>query len=193
MSQNSVTKAVPPNRYVVFCVVAVVGCCVDLATKWWVFRTLGMPGGDTAWLWPGVIGVQTSLNEGALFGVGQGGAFVFAGLSILAAMGILYWLFRGGAAEDLVLTISLGAIMAGIFGNLYDRLGFPGLLWENHPLHQLGEPVYAVRDWILVLIFGYHWPNFNIADSLLVCGAALLLWQAWRSEPAKSSSVSVAK
>ena len=39
----------------------------------------------------------------------------------------------------------------------------------------MGEPVYAVRDWILVMIGSWPWPNFNIADSLLVLGVGILL------------------
>jgi signal peptidase II len=37
-----------------------------------------------------------------------------------------------------------------------------------------------VRDWILVMIGPYPWPNFNLADAMLVCGAALLAWHALR-------------
>jgi signal peptidase II len=39
-----------------------------------------------------------------------------------------------------------------------------------------------VRDWILFRYHSYTWPNFNIADSLLVCGAGLLLWHGLRGE-----------
>ena len=38
-------KAVPVNRYVIFPLIAVLGCAIDLATKSWVFSWLGMPGG----------------------------------------------------------------------------------------------------------------------------------------------------
>ncbi len=173
-------KAVPLNRYLVFASIAVGGCAVDLATKRWIFGHLGMPGGPIWWIWPNRFGFQTSLNEGALFGLGQGWVAIFALLSVVAAVGILVWLFGAGAARDLVLTIALACITAGILGNLYDRLGYSGLVWANHPAHHLGEPVHAVRDWILVIIFGWPWPNFNIADSLLLCGAGLLLIHAWR-------------
>jgi len=149
-------KAVFPSRWILFFAIALTGCAADLATKSWIFDRLGMPGGRTWWLWQDRIGLQTSLNEGALFGMGQGGVPVFVALSILAC------------------------ILAGILGYLYDRLGLPGLTWgvpgrESHLVH-------AVRDWILVMIFGRPWPNFNIADSLLVSGAILLLWHAWRGE-----------
>jgi signal peptidase II len=162
-------RAVPSNRYVVFLLLVVVGCLVDLATKRWVFGWLGLHG--EYWIWKGVFALQTSLNEGALFGMGQGMVWLFATLSILAALGIVYWLFVAGAARDLFLTVALGLVTAGILGNLYDRLGF-GLQFDGRPIH-------AVRDWILVLIFGYHWPNFNVADSMLVCGACLIVWHAF--------------
>jgi len=179
-------KAVPASRYVVFFSLAIGGCLIDLATKSWVFNWLGMPvNGSTWWLIDGVAGFQTSLNEGALFGMGQGMTAVFAALSVVAALGVLAWLFWGGAAEDWLLTIALGAVTAGILGNLYDRLGLHGLVWAGHgnPDHAVGEPVYAVRDFILVMIGKHPWPTFNIADSLLVCGAILLVWQAIWAKP----------
>lgn len=174
-------RAVPPSRYIAFFTIAVGGCAVDLATKRWVFDWLGMPQprGRTWWLWTDVIGFQTSLNEGALFGMGQGMVPVFATLSFGAVLGILWWLFWAGAARQWILTTALGGIMAGVLGNLYDRLGLPGLIWNyGGPLHHVDGPVYAVRDWILVMIGRWPWPTFNVADSLLVSGAALLVCHA---------------
>ena len=182
-------RAVPPSRYVVFSSLAILGCLVDLVTKSWIFARLGPPGGRTEWLWEGVFGFQTNLNEGALFGMGQGMSVVFAVLSILAAVGILVWLFVVGAARDWLLTIALGCVTGGILGNLYDRLGIPGLTWPaGHPWHTAGDSVYAVRDWILVMIGKYPWPTFNIGDSLLVCGAGLLIWHAFSAERPDTSS-----
>jgi signal peptidase II len=177
-------KAVPASRYILFFSIAAGGCAADLLTKHWVFAWLGMPGGQTWWLWQEVVGFQTSLNEGALFGIGQGMVPVFAALSFAAALAILWWLFYAGAAREWLLTAALACVMAGIAGNLYDRLGLPGLLWNYaNSLHQHGEPVHAVRDWILVMIGTWPWPTFNIADSLLVCGAGLLVWQAFCAKP----------
>lgn len=180
-------KVVPANRYVTFFSIAVVGCAVDLLTKDWIFKFLGPPGGATHWIWKPFFGLQTSLNQGALFGMGQGKVWLFAMLSMAAAVGILYWLFVARAAFDWLLTIALGAVMGGILGNLYDRLGF----WTmpGHP----GQRVYAVRDWILFKYQNWTWPNFNLADSLLVCGAALLMWHAFRSQPKHESAAPEAK
>ncbi len=175
-------SAVPRNRYVIFLAIAVGGCLIDLASKSWIFARLGMPHQQpTEWLWDGVFGLTTSLNEGALFGIGQGWTLFFSALSIIAALGIAYWLFMAGAAADLLLAISLALVTAGIFGNLYDRVGLPKLQWAN------GAPVYAVRDWLDFHLI--RWPIFNLADSFLVCGAGLLIWHAFRSETRGNSEL----
>ena len=68
--------------------------------------------------------------------------------------------------------VSLGMVMAGILGNLYDRLGLSNDSWYG-PGNTAPGAVHAVRDWILWQASdNWRWPNFNIADSLLVCGAA---------------------
>ena len=180
-------KAVPLSRYLVFFSVAIAGCAVDLATKSWMFSYLDMPGGPrsrTWWIWKDVFGFQTSLNEGALFGMGQGFSWVFAAISICAAVGIVIWLFGFGAARDWLLTVALAIVTVGILGNLYDRLGLPGLVWNDaFANHTPGDPVYAVRDFILVMIGDWPWPTFNIADPCLVGGAALLVWHAFVAKP----------
>jgi signal peptidase II len=178
-------RAASAKRCIVFLAIAVLGCALDLITKSWMFNYLGMPGpnSQTRWIWKGVFGFQTSLNEGGLFGLGQGMTVIFAGLSIVAALGIFFWLFFAGGSRDWILTVALGCIMAGIFGNLFDRLGLHGLKWNalNGP-HAFDDRVYAVRDFILVMIGPWHWPNFNLADSFLVCGAGLLVWHALRNK-----------
>lgn len=188
-------KPVPANRYAVFSSIVVVGCVLDLASKNWIFNRLGGPHETpTWWLWDHVFGFQTSLNEGALFGMGQGWGMLFVVLSIAATAGILYYLFVAGAARDRLLCVALGLVTAGIVGNLYDRLGLPGLTWR-HPwilgdLHEVGDPVYAVRDWILVMIGTWPWPTFNIADSMLVSGAILLVGHAFWHRPDKPPEAS---
>lgn len=181
-------------RGAVFFGLVATGVAADLATKSWIFARLGMPGEKPVWwMIPGVFGFQTTLNEGALFGMGQGLTAWYAALSVVFVLGIVAWWAFGGGARSWWLTICLAAITAGILGNLYDRLGLHGLRWhEGHPVHQVGQPVYAVRDWILVMIGSWPWPNFNIADSLLVCGVAGLilhtLFFAEASCPAEAAS-----
>ncbi len=134
-------RAVPLSRWLIFFSIAVGGCAADLATKRWMFDWLGMPGHGRGiwWVWPDVFGFQTSLNEGALFGLGQGMVPVFAALSVAAAVAIFCWLFLAGAGSDRFLTLALGCVTAGILGNLYDRLGLPGLRWNRQSAASRGR------------------------------------------------------
>ncbi len=100
------------------------------------------------------------VNQGALFGMGQGNNHIFTIISLLASVAIIYWSTRSSTSKDLFLCMSLGLILAGTLGNLYDRIIFGGV---RDFLHWYG---------------GFDWPVFNIADSCLVCGASLLLIQA---------------
>lgn len=156
------------------------GAAADLLSKYWVFQWRGNPAPDREWwIIPGFFGIETSLNNGALFGIGQGFQLVFAALSVAAMAGILYWLLFHDGLQDGWLTVALGLVCAGIIGNLYDRLG-----WGKLP----GTPETfqnAVRDWILFRFGQFTWPNFNLADSFLVCGAGLMVVHAWRLESAE--------
>jgi signal peptidase II len=179
----------PLSRYLTFFGIALLGAAVDLGTKEWMFRWLGPPirAGNEYWVWQDHFGFQTSLNRGALFGAGAGYSYLFASLSILAGLGIFIWLFVYRAAFDRWLNVALGCITGGILGNLYDRLGL-------HGIKELG-PDYeqAVRDWVLFQVPEVSWrilnpwPNFNIADALLVTGAIMLVLHAFLWRDAKEA------
>jgi lipoprotein signal peptidase len=111
------------------------------------------------------------VNHGALWGLGAGMNSFFAAVSLGAALAIMLWSFRPQAARERFLCVSLGLILAGTLGNFYDRILFGG-----------------VRDFL-----HWHWryprewwgdfPVFNFADCCLVCGAGLLLLQAFYGQP----------
>jgi len=207
---TSAAAKLPVNRYLVYFTIAILGCAADLATKQATFAWLGLPnhfvdptdpanmdrwsGPHRWWLIPGRLGIETSVNTGALFGMGSGYWWVFATLSFAAATGILTWLFVFKAAHDRWLNVALASITAGILGNLFDRLG----LWDSTGLAP--EYHHGVRDWILFAwpeikwrMFN-PWPNFNIADSLLVTGAIMLVvhaivWREKKEEAEKPTAV----
>ncbi|MBQ9874155.1 MAG: signal peptidase II [Thermoguttaceae bacterium] len=168
-------------RTILFLAIAAFGFIVDIWTKHWIFAELGRPGQKPVrWIIDGVFGFQTSLNQGALFGMGQGKTTLFVVLSIVALVGVAWWVWAD-LTRSAFLSTTLGLIAAGILGNLWDRVGMHRMAWTQFDVdvwgckpENLGEPIYAVRDWILVMIGKYPWPNFNIADSCLVCGAILV-------------------
>lgn len=184
------------TRAVLFFALLVAGLSADLLTKQYTFSQFFDPDLELNnfaqerhfWI-PGIFGIQTSTNGGALFGMGQGGSAWFAALSLVFFLGILAWLFIWGGARDRWLTGALGLISGGILGNFYDRVG-----WGFTPGHP--ESIrYHVRDWILFRLEGVPnfdpWPNFNLADCWLVIGAGLLLIHAlWLSNSPHTSSPS---
>jgi lipoprotein signal peptidase len=124
---------------------------------------------DGTWTSSQSLTKDPKVNQGALFGfAGKYGHIangVFAAVSIVAAVAILIWSRRPGTAKDFSLCAALGLILAGTLGNLYDRIVFDG-----------------VRDFLY--FYWIEWPVFNVADCCLVCGAGLLLLQAFLSQPA---------
>jgi len=184
----------PLNRYLVYFGLAAIGCAVDLVTKEAVFRWRGLPGDSPRWwLIKDHFGIETSVNPGALFGMGAGWWWLFALLAVVALCGIIAWLFVYRAAHDRWITVALGFVSGGILGNLYDRLG----LWDSSgivPEEIRRKLQHGVRDWILFewkgIPFLEPWPNFNIADSLLVTGAIMLVVHAivWRENDVSQSA-----
>jgi len=109
--------------------------------------------------------LRPHVNHGALFGLFREHESLanagFAIISLLAAAGIFFWSHYEATARDRWLCASLGLILAGTLGNLYDRVMFNG-----------------VRDF-LHWHYLFDWPVFNVADVCLVCGAGMLLAQAF--------------
>jgi signal peptidase II len=158
------------GRFLLFGTIALGGLAFDLVTKSMVFARIGPPRAAVVSLVPKVLELQTSQNTGALWGLGAGlpgSSLIFAGLSVVAAILICYWLFFLHAASSRVLTVALGLIMAGALGNCYDRLVF------GH-----------VRDFVHFHVdaIGFDCAIFNFADNMLVAGALTLVLYAMRPE-----------
>ncbi|MEQ9406996.1 MAG: signal peptidase II [Fuerstiella sp.] len=174
-------EKVPRSRVVVFVVLAAAFLVVDLWTKTAAFDAYPVRSGGPWLLNTSAVRFRffTSLNEGALWGMGQGFAWMFAILSVLAFSGIVYWLFGRGAAHSLWLTVSLALVSAGTLGNLYDRLGLHGIIPPGE-----SEPIKAVRDFFHFQFGGtaqdpaLDWAIFNVADICLVTGAIMLMIQS---------------
>jgi signal peptidase II len=165
---------VPRSRYALYGTLAVAGAVADLWTKEAVFAWRKLPGQrDIYWVIDGYFGIETAVNIGAVFGIGAGKGVLFAAISVFALIAILVWLFGFRGAASVWLTTAMGFITGGIIGNLYDRLG---MWWQpGYP----DEWRSGVRDWILWQASDqWKWPNFNIADSLLVTGAVMLVVQS---------------
>lgn len=111
------------------------------------------------------------LNPGASFSFLAGAGGWQKWFFIVLALAVSAWLLgmlRQHAAERL-LPVALSLILGGALGNVIDRLRFD-----------------AVVDFLDFHFAGYHWPAFNVADSAITVGVALMLLQQWR-QPKENS------
>ena len=101
-------------------------------------------------------------NPGAAFSTGTGYTAVFTCLAIAAVGVILYLVRRIGS---LGWAVALGLLLAGVAGNLTDRL-----LREPGPL----------RGHVIDFFMLPHWPVFNVADICIDAAAVLILILVYR-------------
>ena|ERR1700722_12722347 len=158
---------------------ACVGLTADLTVKAWAERRLAVPDFTGRFpsieVLPGWLELQFTGNHGAALGFFQGYRWMFLIVSA-AAVGFLGFLFSGSRANQRGYQIILGMLLAGVLGNLYDRvvLGyvrdmihiFPGRVWPAAIIPHL-PAFWSTPEW-------FPW-IFNIADSLLCVGVALML------------------
>jgi len=100
-------------------------------------------------------------NMGAAFSMlndaGGWQRWMFSAIAV-AASGLIVWLLRKHQQQKLF-SLSLALILGGAVGNLIDRIAYG-----------------YVVDFLDFYWGAYHFPAFNIADSAITCGAALMLW-----------------
>jgi len=106
-------------------------------------------------------------NYGAAFSfLGDAGGWqrwFFTAIAIGVSALILFWLKQSKKSEVL-LPCAFALILSGALGNVYDRI------------------VYGyVIDFLDVYYQNWHWPAFNIADSAICIGAALLIYDAFKN------------
>ena len=144
---------------VVFALVALVAYTVDVVTK--ILAVERLSDGDVE-----VVGDLLVLhlvrNPGAAFSAGTAYTEIFTVLAILAA-GVILYLSRRIAS--LGWAVALGLLLAGVVGNLTDRL-----LREPGPL----------RGHVIDFFMLPHWPVFNVADICINAAAVLILVQVFR-------------
>ena len=147
------------KKNVIFLLTVAVLIVIDQVTKYFIHT--GMALHDTIPVIPGFFSITYIRNPGAAFGFLAGASptfrYVFFIGVTLAAIGLILHYLRTYAADDQLLTISLGMILSGGVGNLIDRVRF-------------GE----VIDFLDVYLGTSHWPAFNVADSAISVGAFIL-------------------
>jgi signal peptidase II len=134
---------------------------LDQLSKMIILRS--MPLYETIPVIPGFFNITHIHNPGGAFGfmAGQGPevrSLLFLAMSTLAAVVIVFFYLRTPAGYSW-LSAALLLIFGGAVGNMIDRFRF-------------GEVV----DFLDFYAGGYHWPAFNVADSGITVGMAILVY-----------------
>ena len=181
-----------PLALILFFGVAAVGLTADLWSK--SVAKARLDEGDVVRFIPNLLHFTYTENHGAVFGLGQGQQTLFLTVSVGAVAFLIFLFLSSGKSR--VYQLILGMLLAGVLGNMYDRVAFG-----------------FVRDMIHALP-GWHWPGwvterlpaswqpplgrelevfpwiFNIADSLLCTGVAAMLVYSFLSEFRRKQSES---
>lgn len=142
-------------------VIALVGLGLDLWSKSvaWDFLACDGTGASQYTVIEGFFWLRCVRNKGGVWGIGQDYTQVLVVVRALLSVGIVvYMAFLDSSRRRLLWALSL--VLGGALGNLYDSWKFK-----------------AVRDFLdfLIPVIDYHWPTFNIADSLICVGFGLLV------------------
>lgn len=112
---------------------------------------------------PNFFNITYVLNPGGAFGFFANGSpeirkFIFLFLSSIVALFVV-WFYHRCAKEFVFLSYGLALIFGGAVGNLIDR-------------YRYGKVV----DFLDFYLGAAHWPAFNIADSVICIGMAILIY-----------------
>ena len=149
------------RKLTILLIVVALGLGLDLVSKMLVLQLL--PLGAQVPVVPGFFNLVHVHNQGAAFGLLAGLPvtytrlfFIITNGLVLSVVGYLWWRLPN---TNWPAALGYSLIMTGALGNLIDRV-------------RLGEVV----DFLDFYRGRYHWPAFNVADSLVCLGAAVLVW-----------------
>lgn len=180
------------SAWALLLIVLVLGLVADLASKHLAFRHIAeqpvvitrqdvlaahdpnrelIPRHRPVTVVPRVLDLTLVLNQGAVFGMGAGKRWLFIAFTG-GAIALGLWMFGAWTKpRDRLAHVSLGLLLSGGLGNLYDRLVYACVRDFIHPL-----PGVTIGSWEV-------WPYVsNIADALLIIGIAGLMWHLWKTD-----------
>ncbi|MEX2262544.1 MAG: signal peptidase II [Bryobacteraceae bacterium] len=161
-----------PSRALLFGLSASI-FAIDRLTKWLIESRFSPF--DSVTVIPGFFDIVHTTNRGAAFGLfaessSSVRSFVLIGLALGALVLVAGMLWRMSGVGRAT-AYGLALILGGALGNLFDRIATG-----------------AVTDFLDFYVGALHWPAFNVADSSIVVGSALLLFDLLKPgrEPART-------
>lgn len=129
---------------------------LDQLTKRWVVMRLPLNEIGKV-LIPNFLMLTRTSNTGSAFGLFPGSTLILAAAALIAVSAIIVYVARQKQGLSVLLGIALALPLGGALGNFIDRI-------------RLGYVV----DFIDARVGSYQWPVFNVADSAICIGVALL-------------------
>lgn len=140
----------------IYYVIAMIIFLVDQGSKWLVKTKMDL-GQEIS-----VIGdffyITSHRNRGAAFGILQDQRWFFIVITIIVVAALVWYIQKIKSQADKLLPVALSLVLAGALGNFLDRL-------------LMGEVV----DFFKFNFGSYTFPIFNVADSAIVVGVALII------------------
>ncbi len=147
------------QRGIALAVVALVVIALDQLHKWYMLDVMGIAQRPPVEL-TGFFKLVMVWNQGVSFGMLTHDANYMRWFLIAVALIICAVMVRLGLKSELRLErIGYGMVIGGALGNVIDRVRFG-----------------AVADFFYFHVGSFSWPAFNIADSAICIGVAILLW-----------------
>ena len=139
---------------------------LDRLTKWLIETHVSFL--DTLRVIPGFFDIVHTENRGVAFSLfndstSQWRTALLVLFSMVAVVLVGGFIFRRADRLDRYSLAGFALILGGALGNVFDRI-----VWGR------------VTDFLDFYIGPYHWPAFNVADSAIVAGSALLLIEVLR-------------
>lgn len=138
----------------------------DQLCKWWMLEVIDIDARPPIEV-TGFFNLVMVWNPGVSFGLfgRHDMPMVLSAVAVAICLILFLWLKK---AETRYVALAIGLVIGGALGNVIDRLRFG-----------------AVADFFDVHLYGYHWPAFNIADSCIFIGVAVLLLDSIVTRPKK--------
>ncbi|MFD1111252.1 signal peptidase II [Pseudoroseomonas ludipueritiae] len=146
-----------PGTWALAASATLLGLALDQASKWWILTAVMDPPRliPVAPFFNLTLGFNRGVSFGLLAADSPATPWLLSGFALAVLLGFGIWLARDSQPRH---GLAAGLIGGGALGNVVDRL-------------RQG----AVTDFLDFHWAGYHWPAFNIADTLIFLGAALLV------------------
>jgi signal peptidase II len=158
--QADPTSLSPSRHRLLFVLVALAAYAVDLGTK--VLAVARLTPHEQVDVVGGLVRFELVRNPGAAFSTGTSYPIILTAIALVAAGVVIRF---GRRLGDRTWAVALGLLLAGVGGNLTDRLFREPAFLRGHVVDFLELP---------------HWPVFNVADMLIDAAVALIIIQTWR-------------